>query len=56
MLNAGVPLEVVSKFHGHANLGITADTYATVGAGLQRQAATALAAALESAQSASGAS
>ena len=39
MLNAGVPLEVVSATLGHAGLAITADVYARVGSDLQRQAA-----------------
>ncbi len=39
MLNAGVPLEVVSATLGHAGLAITADVYARVGPDLQRQAA-----------------
>lgn len=42
MLNAGVPLEVVSSTLGHAGLAITADVYAKVGAKLQRQAAEAM--------------
>jgi integrase len=39
MLNAGVPLEVVSSILGHAGLSITADVYARVGGELQRHAA-----------------
>jgi integrase len=42
MLNAGVPLEVVSKTLGHAGLAITADVYAKVRPELQRQAADAM--------------
>jgi integrase len=42
MLNAGVPLEVVSKTLGHAGLAITSDIYAKVGTKLQRQAAEAM--------------
>lgn len=42
MLNAGVPLEVVSSILGHAGLAITADVYAKVGAKLQRDAADAM--------------
>jgi integrase len=39
MLNAGVPLEVVSATLGHAGLAVTSDVYARVGEALQRQAA-----------------
>ena len=39
MLNAGVPLEVVSATLGHAGYAITADVYAKVRPQLQRQAA-----------------
>jgi integrase len=39
MLNAGVPLEVVSATLGHAGLAITADIYARVMPEYQRQAA-----------------
>jgi integrase len=42
MLNNGVPLEVVSKNHGHASLAITADVYAEVLPQLQRKAADAM--------------
>ncbi len=42
MLNAGVPLEVVSATLGHAGLAITADVYAAVLPDLQRGAATAM--------------
>jgi integrase len=42
MLNAGVPLEVVSKTLGHAGLAITADVYAKVRPELQRTAADAM--------------
>jgi len=42
MLNAGVPLEVVSATLGHAGLAITADIYAKVRPELQRTAATAM--------------
>ena len=42
MLNAGVPLEVVSATLGHAGLAITSDIYAKVGPKLQRQAADAM--------------
>lgn len=38
MLAAGTPLEVVSAVMGHANLSITADTYARVGADAKRNA------------------
>lgn len=37
LLEAGVPLEVVSAILGHANLAITADTYAKVRADLKRR-------------------
>jgi len=39
MLNAGVPLEVVSETLGHAGLAITKDVYAKVRPQLQQQAA-----------------
>ena len=42
MLNAGVPLEVVSATLGHASLAITSDVYAKVGPELQRTAAEAI--------------
>ncbi len=42
MLNAGVPLEVVSKTLGHTGLAITADVYAKVRPELQRKAADAM--------------
>jgi integrase len=42
MLNAGVPLEVVSATLGHAGLAITADVYAKVRPQLQRRAADAM--------------
>jgi integrase len=42
MLNAGVPLEVVSATLGHAGLAITADVYAKVRPQLQRRAAEAM--------------
>jgi integrase len=42
MLNAGVPLEVVSQTLGHAGLAITADVYAKVRPQLQRKAADAM--------------
>jgi integrase len=42
LLNAGVPLEVVSKTLGHAGLAITSDVYAKVRPELQRSAATAM--------------
>ena len=42
MLNAGVPLEVVSKILGHASLAITSDVYTKVGSKLQREAADAM--------------
>lgn len=42
LLNAGVPLEVVSATLGHASLAITADVYAKVRSELQRGAATAM--------------
>jgi len=37
LLEAGVPLEVVSAILGHANIGITAGTYAKVRADLKRR-------------------
>ncbi len=42
MLNAGVPLEVVSKTLGHSGLAITSDIYAKVRPELQRKAADAM--------------
>ena len=42
MLNAGVPLEVVSRVLGHASLAITSDVYAKPGAAMLRQAADAM--------------
>ena len=42
MLNAGVPLEVVSATLGHAGYAITADVYAKVRPQLQRRAADAM--------------
>jgi integrase len=42
MLNAGVPLEVVSRILGHASLSITSDVYAKPGAAMLRQAADAM--------------
>jgi integrase len=42
MLNAGVPLETVSKVLGHASYAITADVYAKPGADMLRQAADAM--------------
>jgi len=42
MLANGVPLEVISRTLGHAGLAITADVYAKVTKGLQRQAADAM--------------
>jgi hypothetical protein len=42
MLNAGVPLEVVSAVLGHASYAITADVYAKPGAALLRGAADAM--------------
>ncbi len=48
MLENGVPLEVISRTLGHAGLAITADVYAKVSRGLQRQAADAMEAALRS--------
>jgi integrase len=42
MLNAGVPLEVVSATLGHARYAITADVYAKVRPQLQRRAADAM--------------
>lgn len=42
MLAQGVPLEVISATLGHAGLAITADVYAKVTRGLQRQAADAM--------------
>lgn len=38
MLAAGVPLKVVQEVLGHANIAITADTYAHVMPELQREA------------------
>lgn len=42
MLNAGVPLEVVSATLGHAGIGITSDVYAKVRPEYQRSAADAM--------------
>lgn len=42
MLNAGVPLEVVSATLGHAGIGITSDVYAKVRPDYQRSAADAM--------------
>lgn len=42
MLEAGVPLAVISRTLGHAGLAITADIYAHVGERLQRDAAEAM--------------
>ncbi len=42
MLNAGVPLETVSKVLGHSSYAITADVYAKPGAAMLRGAADAM--------------
>lgn len=42
MLNAGVPLEVVSRILGHASLSITSDVYAKPGSAMLRDAADAM--------------
>jgi integrase len=42
MLNAGVPLEVVSRILGHASYAITSDVYAKPGSAMLRQAADAM--------------
>ena len=42
MLNAGVPLEVVSRILGHASYAITSDVYAKPGAAMLRGAADAM--------------
>lgn len=42
LLEAGVPLEVVSAILGHSNISITADTYAKVRADLMRKGLTTL--------------
>jgi integrase len=50
LLDAGVPLKVVSERLGHSGIALTADTYSHVTQGMQGQAADALAAAADAAK------